>query len=524
MTLILRDYQRNCVEAVRDSFKAGNKKVLCALATASGKTVIAASIVQQYLAKNPDKRVLFLSHLSILVDQTGDSFYKHFDIKSDVLQASEIPLADSKCIVSTIQSFKSEEKVQEWANKLNYSTGKTIKALNIGLVFIDECHHAFLSNTHKAIDAILPDVNLIGLSATPIKENKLITDHFDDVAFSLSTQELIDLGYCVPPELKVLAVNPLDETELYSTMIASYKQSHSGQKAIIFLKTIEECMNVASLFELAGVNALAITSKLTGRTRTKSLNDFRSNKEGSLEVLTTVNVLTAGFDSPNIQVIYMPYKVSSVVMYVQRCGRGLRICPEIGKTKCTVYAASKTPILESGQWEKMNKVLLGANSKKEQETYLDDLDLTLLTETKKRWTMEIVRMAKAIEGKGLINLSNMIIGKKFPEDLLDVMRGMPISKPYKLSKAKLTPAQAKVLDRYEVTTDLTKQEASIVIDGISRKEGWTIPKWKMVQSGRYKGRQWKDVPFMYLKALHWGDVTKKEWNLYRSRLKQEMNK
>ena len=450
--------------------------------------------------------------------------YDHWDIKSDILQADEIPLATSRCIISTIQSFKSEDKVQEWADKLNYSSGKTIKALNIGLVILDECHYAFLSNTHTAISKLLPDVHQIGLSATPIKLNKLITEYFDDVSYSLSTQELIDLGYCVPPKLQVLDVNPLDSDELYSTIIASYTQKHSGQKAIIFLKTIEECLEVSALFELAGINALAITSKFTGKGRTKALKEFRSNKEGSLQVLTTVNVLTAGFDSPNVEVIYMPYKVSSVVNYVQRVGRGLRICPEIGKKFCTIYAASKTPKLESGQWERMNATLLGANRKKDNDTYTEDLDFSLMTEVKKVWTMEIVRMAKAIERKGMVNLSNMIINKKFPEDLLDVMRNMPISKPYKLSKAKLSPAQAKVLTRYEVTTDLTKQEASVIIDGIAQKEQWTIPAWKMVQTGQYKGRQWKQVPFMYLKALHWGNETKREWNVYRARLKQEMSK
>ncbi|MEA2037973.1 MAG: helicase-related protein, partial [Nanoarchaeota archaeon] len=353
---------------------------------------------------------------------------------------------------------------------------------------------------------------------------KLITEYFDDVPYTLSSQELIDLGYCVPPELKILDVNPLDKEDLYASILASYNQNHKGQKAIIFLKTIEECKDVAQLFDMSGINSIAITSEYTGKSRDKTLNEFRSNKKGSPMVLTTVNVLTAGFDSPNVEVIYMPYPIDSVVSYVQRVGRGLRICPEINKTKCIVYAASKTPKLEEGKWIKMNNTLLGANRKKSNDDYMSDLDYSLLTEVKRRWTLDVVNMAKEIERKGLTNLSSMVINKQFPEDLLDVMKDMPICKPYKYSKAKATPAQIKVLKRYEINSNVTKQEASILIDGIAKKERWKIPEWKVVQTGTHKGKLWKNISYMYIKALPWGNETKREWNLYRAKLKEVSGK
>lgn len=519
--LILRNYQNDCVNAVRESFAKGNKKILCTLATGAGKTAIAGSIIKQYLKKNPTKRVIFLSHLSILVDQTGQSLLDHWDIKSDILQAQDIPNAKSRCIISTIQSFKNEEKVQEWANKLGYGN-KTIDNLNIGLVFYDEVHYAFKSNTHKAIDAILPNVYQIGLSATPIKNNQLITDHFDDVAFKLSTQELIDMGFLVPPRLKVLDVNPLNQDELYTSLVTTYKLNHNGKKAIIFLKTIDDCMDLASIFIESNVKAMAITSKVSGDVRAKDLDSFRSNAKGSINVLITVNVLTAGFDSPNVEVIFMPYKISSIVNYIQRVGRGLRICPEINKTECIVYAASKTPKLDAKKWEQMNTKLLGSNSSKKADNYIDEIELSMLSEIKLKWTKDVVRVCKEIERKGMTNLASKIINKDFPEDLLNVLKDLPVYKPTKISNAKATLKQRSVLRKYEIDSNVTKQEASVLINAIAAKENWDIPEWKKVKTGKYKGRNWDNISYMYIKSLPWGNETRLEWNVYRAMKKSKV--
>ena len=65
-----------------------------------------------------------------------------------------------------------------------------------------------------------------------------------------------------------------------------------------------------------------------GERQTK-LELFKDNK---IQVITNFNVLTTGFDSPNIEVVIIARPTLSVVLYSQMIGRGLR-GKEVGGTE-----------------------------------------------------------------------------------------------------------------------------------------------------------------------------------------------
>ena len=75
--------------------------------------------------------------------------------------------------------------------------------------------------------------------------------------------------------------------------------------------------------------AAAITGETPAYERAKNIEDFKS---GALNVLTNFGVLTAGFDAPNANAIIIARPTSSVVLYSQMVGRGLR-GPLMGGTK-----------------------------------------------------------------------------------------------------------------------------------------------------------------------------------------------
>lgn len=500
----LRGYQNESINGVREAFTKGVRKAACVLPTGSGKTTIFGAICKSYNERNPNKRAVVISHLSLLTSQTGDRFAEEWDIKSGVLQASKYPDTDVQTIITTMQSFSMEEKLNQWEGKSHFGIGD-YKRLNIGLLIIDECHRVG-SDSYSDILAMFPDAHVIGFTATPFRKNKLMTNLFEEVSYTISTQELIDQKYLVPPLLNQLDFNATDQAEMFSNIINTYKTRHNGHKAVVYLKTIAEAELLRNVLVDAGISSSAVTSKLTGKRRDEVLSDFRSG--GGADILTTVDVLTAGFDSPNLRAIFMPYKVGSVTTYLQRVGRGLRI--DEGKTHCDVYVDNDAPSIEAGFWEKITKQML--NTGRKEYDNLEDLveyGENDFSSEEYLWTKEVVAMARTARMKGMETLYNQIVNKEFPKEMLEVfVKDIPCT-TRKGAKTKPTDKQLWYLrDKGFDTVGLTKQECSAMIDAHRRSQGWVPPQDEIVPSGKHKGKHFSKVPPMYWKSIakYKGDV------------------
>uniref|UniRef100_UPI00356ACF84 DEAD/DEAH box helicase n=1 Tax=Zhongshania sp. TaxID=1971902 RepID=UPI00356ACF84 len=255
MSVTLRGYQNDTVEGVRNVFRQGGKRVACILPTGSGKTTIFGSICREFAHKNPTQRAAIISHLGLLTSQTGDRFREEWGINSQVLQADRLPTTEAQTIITTMQSFRSEEKLLKWADKLSFGTG-TLERLNIELIIIDECHLVG-NDSYNTILEMFPDAYVIGFTATPFRQNKLMTNLFEEVAYTISTQELIDQGYLVPPKLNGMDFNTFDQADMFARIINTYKQRHSGHKAVVYLKTIAEAELLRNVLVDAGITSSA---------------------------------------------------------------------------------------------------------------------------------------------------------------------------------------------------------------------------------------------------------------------------
>jgi DNA repair protein RadD len=71
-----------------------------------------------------------------------------------------------------------------------------------------------------------------------------------------------------------------------------------------------------------GIPAACVTGKTPKKEREQILADF---KAGRLRALTNANVLTTGFDYPDIDLIAMLRPTMSAGLYVQMAGRGMRV-------------------------------------------------------------------------------------------------------------------------------------------------------------------------------------------------------
>jgi superfamily II DNA or RNA helicase len=465
----------------------------------SGKTTIFGSLIKNYLERNPHKKVIVVSHLGLLVEQTGGRFQEEWGMKTGILQAGTRPKQGDQVVITTMQSARDMNKIVDWARGDSFFS-TNIDRLNVGMIVVDEMHRMG-SESYNSILSYFPDAKVVGFTATPFRENKLMTNIFEKVVYTISMQELIDDGYLVKPELKLCPFDPTDLAYTITMISHLYRANHEGEKAVIYMKSIEDAENARNVFIEMGLTCSAITSKLTGKGRSDILSAFRKG-EGP-DILTTVDVLTAGFDSPNLKAIFMPYKVNSVTTYLQRVGRGLR--PYENKDKCMIYCGSKSPGITSGFWEEMtNKMLSQGRRAEDCDTLLEILELAEndISKEKFNWTQEVVAMANRCKQMGMENIHSMIINQEIPSELMDVfVKNPPIIQG---GKTAASPAQKKYLEALGLPTNVTKREANNLITAKKRLDGWVPQKWETVQTGKHKGKLFQEVPHAY-----WGTLVRK---------------
>lgn len=233
------------------------------------------------------------------------------------------------------------------------SIGKKSKDVgHIDLVIIDECHlvnHKETGDYRTFLQELIkinPALRVIGLTATPFRlGHGYITDKpamFDALLTPVSIEELIFKGHLAPLRSKH-TTEKLDtsgvkkrggefiESELQAAVDTDPKnravvdevmRMAGDRKAWLFFCTgVEHAHHVAMVLQEKGVAAACVTGKTPKKEREKILADF---KAGRLRALTNANVLTTGFDYPDIDLIAMMRPTMSPSLYVQMAGRGMR--------------------------------------------------------------------------------------------------------------------------------------------------------------------------------------------------------
>jgi DNA repair protein RadD len=100
---------------------------------------------------------------------------------------------------------------------------------------------------------------------------------------------------------------------------------------LVFGAGVEHATHIAACFERHGIPAAAVHSDCSDEERTSILARFKS---GELRAVVNNNILTTGFDFPEIDLIGVLRPTQSAVLWVQMLGRGTR--PAEGKSNCLV--------------------------------------------------------------------------------------------------------------------------------------------------------------------------------------------
>jgi superfamily II DNA or RNA helicase len=120
-------------------------------------------------------------------------------------------LADPKSdvIISTMQTTRLVDSI----TYLNCALTRPI-----GLLIVDECH-LLPTDSYQQILEAFPGVQLVGLTATPFRSNRLMTNAFAKISISLSIQELIDQGYLCPPKLHQITSRGKDLADILANFM-----------------------------------------------------------------------------------------------------------------------------------------------------------------------------------------------------------------------------------------------------------------------------------------------------------------
>lgn len=489
----LRPYQVECSDNVVSDL-VHHKQVGAILPTGAGKTTIFIDIAAKFVQTTQcKKKVLVLSHLSLLTTQSRDRFKKQAPhLKVDVMQADKRANDDAHVVVSTMQSSRDWKKV------------KNIK--DVGLIIIDEAHH-IMTQSYQQILNFFPNVKVLGVTATPFRDAQLMTQYFDKISFTISLQELIDQGYLVPPKLHQIKYEIGDLTERMAMVIKLYKEYHLKEKAIVYMKTIDDAKLMRQALDQEGVNARSITSELTSATyRDELLNDFST---GNIDILTTVNVLTAGVDLPPATVGFMPYATKSPTMFMQRVGRFLR--PFTNKTHADIYCFGNAPSIKKGDFNTLLDLVLTKGERRKPDTVTEMVEhLDFLGDNNSEsylWNQEVLDTIKDMQSKDMTHFANLLDHKNFPPKFLkaigQIKDNLPQYATPKHLKGSVTDRQKELLTKQGFEGDqlegLTKGEASQMIATLYNKDE-SYNRF-VLKSGKHKGRHLSQVPPMYFRFV-----------------------
>lgn len=155
-----RYYQKEAIRAVCENIKLGYRKSLLVMATGTGKTRTAASLVDVLMRGGYITNVLFLADRTALVSQAKEDFGKYLEHTTLCNLVSNKDDRKARIVFSTYQTM-----MNAIDSERNEEGDKIFTPAHFDLIIIDESHRSIFKK-YKAIFEYFYSL-MIGLTATP---------------------------------------------------------------------------------------------------------------------------------------------------------------------------------------------------------------------------------------------------------------------------------------------------------------------------------------------------------------------
>lgn len=345
--LPLRGYQKEAIAALeRAWFNEGLRRPAIVLPTGAGKTVIFAHVARQAHERD-GTRSLILVHTNELIEQAVSKLH---DVAPrmvvGVVKAERDEHLEADVIVATVQTLRSERRRNAIAN--------------IGLVIIDECHHATAVSYRDVLsgfgcmfegtqsDDPIPGftARAVGFTATLARgDGMALGDVWQKVVYRRDILDMIEMGYLLPVRGKRIKVPDLDFSKvgrsrgdyqadelgealtdsLAPELVAKAYMEHAGERSgILFAPTVASAYVFSDALNALGIISETVHGALPREERALILKRLNS---GDTQVVCNCMVLTEGFDEPRVSCGVICRPTTSAPLYTQMVGRILRPYP-----------------------------------------------------------------------------------------------------------------------------------------------------------------------------------------------------
>ncbi len=332
-------YQQDAIEEIlkRLHEHPARYNLLYQLPTGGGKTVIFSEIARRFI-HSTGKKVLILTHRVELCAQTSQML-KEFGVRNKVIsrEVKELPVPnDYQCFVAMVETLN---------NRLR---DKILNLDNVGLMIVDEAHYNAFGKLFKFYEKGV----VLGVTATPLSSNINLPmkDTYDELIVGESIASLIEMGFLAKAvtyshhvgltslrvgrngDYTVSSSERLyNQHSMQDKLLSAYQETSAGKKTLIFNNGIDTSKHVYHTFTQAGYEIRHLDHTHSDKERKEILDWFRNKPDA---ILTSVSILTMGFDEPAIESIILNRATKSLTLYFQMIGRGSRVLP--GKTSFSI--------------------------------------------------------------------------------------------------------------------------------------------------------------------------------------------
>ena len=386
----LREYQIKAWEAIVGEYESGRRGFLLEMATGTGKTVLASLVISKFLRTHQAQQMLFIVDRITLATQSKAAFDKYLHGIASVATywgGNKKDVTGANVVVATIQSLQTH-------GREDFQPGQ------FDLVIHDEAHRSIYSPEARNILDYLQTITKIGLTATPKdflknldiaklteddprkRELRIQRDTYryfgceeSTATFRYGIQDGVSDGFLVPPQLHKMNSEITQEAlseagligegeyeeETYQIKDLEKKVSIPGRNELMMREFLEYAERTPSkkigktiVFAVSQNHALALEKQLnklkpefngrfaltiTSRVERSAdlAREFKKASNDLPRVAVSVDMLTTGYDAPEVQNIVLARPVFEPTLYQQIKGRGTRLCPEIEKKQFVLF-------------------------------------------------------------------------------------------------------------------------------------------------------------------------------------------
>lgn len=375
----LRDYQARCIDLTYEAMLSPSFSGYYTLPTGTGKTRIATGLIEKLSQQG---RVLVVAHRKELIEQMAAAIREdvpwrgnHSPLTVGVMMAERNQFA-CQVVVGSIQTLSSDRL------SLLLRPGEELwkQSLPIVAILIDECHHVQKGNSYdtliQAVRSVYPACAVIGCTATPYRsDTKPMQDVLPTCTFSRTIPDMQEAGWLAPVTWQPIKCD-LDTSKLRTSSIGGEKDYNAedieeqlfpqsvnivektiplieNRPTVVFAATVRHAQELAFLYRDAGI----VTASIWGDMPKANRDDIlRSWKEGRIQIVVNVGILTEGFDytplAPNTEglaALVIARPTMSPSLYLQMLGRGTRLKPGSYKDCLIIDVVGNANLLETRQ-------------------------------------------------------------------------------------------------------------------------------------------------------------------------------